>query len=234
MATTVIYTTLGERKGTKRLWLEGRRLARAGISPGQQFELQSLDRENGPHGGITLRFTPAGDRKVSRRKRGDQELPVIDVSGEALVSAFGKAERVRVVIRPGSIEIRVHHHDRATTERSIRLLERLDQNEPLRMGSLAHGGGILDHALHRGLKAAGVPVELAFANESDGDLSDDNYFGRSCCLIKKRYRRFHEECYSPRRGSEVRCRCVSSSTGQVRLLAKPRRRVCVPCPCAIP
>ncbi len=75
MATTVIYTTLGERKGTKRLWLEGRRLARAGISPGQQFELKSLVRENGPHRGITLRFTPAGDRKVSRRKRGDQELP---------------------------------------------------------------------------------------------------------------------------------------------------------------
>ncbi|WP_026280517.1 DNA cytosine methyltransferase [Thioalkalivibrio sp. ALE28] len=169
MATTVIYTTLGERKGTKRLWLEGRRLARAGISPGQHFELTSLDNVKGSHDGLTLRFTPTGDRRVSRRKRGDQELPVIDVSGETLVTAFGEAKRVRVVIRPGSIEIRVHHHDRATAERSKRLLQRLNQGEPLRMASLAHGGGILDHALHRGLAAAGVPVELAFANESDGD-----------------------------------------------------------------
>ncbi|WP_019592021.1 DNA cytosine methyltransferase, partial [Thioalkalivibrio sp. ALE20] len=166
---TVIYTKLGERKGQKRLWLEGRRLARAGITPGQHFELSHVEQTGKAGKGLVMRFVDTGERRVSRRKRGGEELPVIDVSGEELTRTFGGAERVRVVIRPGSIEITVHHHDRATAERAGRLIERLQAREPLRMGSLAHGGGILDHALHRGLQAAGVPVELAFANESDGD-----------------------------------------------------------------
>lgn len=166
---TVIYTKLGERKGQKRLWLEGRRLARAGIAPGQHFELSHVEQTGKAGKGLVMRFVDTGERRVSRRKRGGEELPVIDVSGAELTRTFGAAERVRVVIRPGSIEITVHHHDRATAERAGRLIERLQAREPLRMGSLAHGGGILDHALHRGLEAAGVPVELAFANESDGD-----------------------------------------------------------------
>src|SRR5690606_23330913 len=36
-----------------------------------------------------------------------------------------------------------------------------------RLGSLCHGGGIMDHALHRGLEAAGLKTELVFAIEKE-------------------------------------------------------------------
>lgn len=169
--TTVIYAKIGENRGRKRLWLEGRRLARAGISPGQAFELSRVERAGKAGKGLVLRFTEAGDRTVSRRKRGDQEFPVIDITGEELAKTFGDSERVRVVVRAGVIEVTVHHHDRATAERAERLVNKLrgESDEPLLIGSLAHGGGVLDHALHKGLSDAGVPVRLAFANEVDGN-----------------------------------------------------------------
>ena len=171
---TVIYTKLGENRGRKRLWLEGRRLARAGIVPGQSFELSRVERAGKAGTGLVLRFSETGNRKVSRRKRGDQELPVIEVTGEELAETFGDCDRVRVVVRAGEIEVTVHHHDRATADRAERLIDKLrgESDEPLLIGSLAHGGGVLDHALHKGLTAAGVPVRLAFANEVDGNYLD--------------------------------------------------------------
>lgn len=169
MGTTVVYTKLGKHKGKKRLWLEGERLARAGVEPGQRFELSVVERSGKAGKGVLLRFASTGSRKVSRRLRGGQELPVIDVLAGDLIRAFGDVDRVRVVIRPGSIEVTVHHQERATAERTIRLLDRLQEAAPLLMGSIAHGGGVLDHALHHGLERAGIPVELAFANEVEGD-----------------------------------------------------------------
>lgn len=55
-------------------------------------------------------------------------------------------------------------------ERITRLVGKLQSGEPLKIGSLAHGGGILTHAVHQGLKDAGVECELAFANEIREDL----------------------------------------------------------------
>lgn len=169
MGTTVYYTKLGHHKGKRRLWLEGERLARAGVAPGQRFELSVVETAGKAGRGVLLRFDSAGSRKVSRRLRGSQELPVIDILAGDLIKAFGDVERVRVVVRPGSIEVTVHHHERATAERVIRLIDRLQASEPLLLGSIAHGGGVLDHALHRGLARAGIPVELAFANEVEGE-----------------------------------------------------------------
>lgn len=171
MGTTVYYTKLGHHKGKRRLWLEGERLARAGVAPGQRFELSVVESAGRSGTGVLLRFDATGSRRVSRRMRGNSELPVIDILAGDLVKAFGDVERVRVVIRPGSIEVTVHHQERATAERTIRLIDRLQDAAagPLLMGSIAHGGGVLDHALHRGLERAGIPVELAFAVEIQGD-----------------------------------------------------------------
>jgi DNA (cytosine-5)-methyltransferase 1 len=40
----------------------------------------------------------------------------------------------------------------------------------LASGSLAHGGGVLAHAIHKGLRDAGVECEMRFANELRDDL----------------------------------------------------------------
>lgn len=55
-------------------------------------------------------------------------------------------------------------------ERFGRLREKLEAGDPLAVGSLSHGGGILSHAIHSGLKASGVENRLAFANDIREEL----------------------------------------------------------------
>lgn len=165
----VIYTRFGTNKGTKRLWLEGTRLASQGITPGIRFVLH-LEK-----GKAVLKFDPVlGERVVSRRSRNGKELPVIDIQAKALEEAFGLAERLRVVIHPDSIEVTIHHQELTEHERLQRLIGKLERGEALDVGSMAHGGGILDHAIHSGLKHAGIESRLAFAVEIEKAYLDQS------------------------------------------------------------
>lgn len=156
---TIIYSKIVAHRGAVRIWIEGRRLTRAGIKAGDAFEVESRSQS------ITMRFKPEGTHTVSRRIRGDTELPIIDVRGRQLLEAFKADDRVRIIVRANEIEITLHHHSRHATEREKRLMGRIQQGKPLQVGSLAHGGGVLDLAMHQGFADAGVASVLAFANE---------------------------------------------------------------------
>lgn len=159
----LVYPKLGDHRGAKRLWLEGRKLERAGIEPGMRYAVV-WDRETRM---ITLDFTAAeGDRKVSRRRRNGREMPIIDIVGSDIEEALGAGlSRAKVTIGGSKIVVEVHPDDEAARERLDRLVERVRNGEPLQTGSLAHGGGILDHAIHEGLKHEGIEARLAFAVE---------------------------------------------------------------------
>lgn len=167
----VVYMKLSENRGKKRIWMEGQRLANQGISPGMRF---IITKEQGK---VVLAFCEDGDRIVSRRMRNERELPVIDVEQNDLGNIFGKAERLRVVIRHDKIIVTIHHQEQAEAERLKRIITKLRNNVPLDMGSLASGAGVLDHALHTGLNLAGVPSRLSFAVEIEKtylDASQEN------------------------------------------------------------
>lgn len=169
----VVYTRLGEHRGKKRLWLEGIRLASQGISPGMAYSVET----QADHKRIVLKFTEDGTRIVSRRKRGEAELPVIDLSSDEVAKVLGKAERLRVIIRPDAVYVTIHHLESAETERLDRITAKLASGEPLNFGSLAHGAGILDHALHTGMDEGGISTRLAFAVEIEKpylDASQEN------------------------------------------------------------
>ncbi|MGY3582360.1 DNA (cytosine-5)-methyltransferase 1 [Bradyrhizobium sp. USDA 4341] len=162
------YPKLGDRRGGKRLWLEGRKLERVGIEPGMQYSV-IWDRESRT---VTLDFTAQeGDRKVSRRSRGGREMPIIDIGSSDLEEALGSGlERAKVTINSSKIVVQVHPDDEAARERLDRLVAKVRAGEPLATGSLAHGGGILDHAVHAGLKDVGIEAKLAFAVEIDDQV----------------------------------------------------------------
>jgi len=161
-----IYTKISEHRGRRRLWLEGRKLERAGILPGQRFSL-TWDEASGK---VVLRFSEDGERKVSRREKNGREMPIIDVSSTEIEDAFGAGlERAKVSIRPGEITVEVHPDDAATRERFDRLINTVRAGRPISTGSLAHGGGVLDHAIHTGLADVGIKSRLAFAVEMDAD-----------------------------------------------------------------
>jgi DNA (cytosine-5)-methyltransferase 1 len=125
---------------------------------------------------IILRFGADGSRVVSRRMRAERELPVIDLLDAEVAEVLGDAERLRVVIREDAIYVTVHHHESAESERLERFRQKLNTGK-VSIGSLAHGAGILDHALHTGLADRGVASRLAFAVEIEKaylDASQDN------------------------------------------------------------
>ena len=160
---SVVYSKIGEHRGSLRIWLEGQKLSAAGVQPGQRFSLQKSERS------VRMLFEIEGDHTVSRKSRNGRELPVIDVRGRQLEGMFRANDRVRVVVSEGRIEVTLHHHQRTEGEREARISERINLGQPIIMGSLAHGGGVLDHAIHSGLKLSGVSSKLAFANEIEPD-----------------------------------------------------------------
>lgn len=155
----VIYSRVGENRGLLRIFLDGMRLAATGVKPGDRFKIETGAQS------IRMSFSDDGTHTVCKRSRNGRELPVIDVRGKQVEEAFKADDRVRVVVKDGQIEITLHHHVRAAVSREERLQDRLDRGQPILIGSMAHGGGILDHALHQGLGDSGVTSKLAFANE---------------------------------------------------------------------
>ena len=164
----VSLQNFGTHRGTTRLWIEGRKLTRASIRPGMRFAIEA----DAGAGIVVLRFG-TGDRVVSRRSRNGAELPIVDVEGRTLTDAIGPdATRAHVEIAELMIVIRLHPDDIDERRRVLRLLTRVSSGQALAMGSLAHGGGILDHAIGEGMASAGVRTTLSFAVEADGPTLD--------------------------------------------------------------
>ena len=167
-ALAVSHVTLGEHRGARRLWIEGRRLDRAGIRPGDSFAVTWSPFE----GAVVIEFGE-GDRRVSSRVRHGRTSPIVDVGCREVAEAFGAdTRRVRLTVRRRRIVVEVHPDDLAARRREERLRDRLAEGRPLEVGSVCHGGGILDHALATGLAEAGVATRLAFAIEADEPTLD--------------------------------------------------------------
>lgn len=159
-------TKIGENKGRPRLWLEGFKAIAAGFLPGVRFNV----RKDEARTMLVLEQNEHGDRIVSRKLKGEKEIPIIDINSAEVLSIFEGfnavriiAQGTRIVILPMAVEI-------AKRERLERLTAKLANGEPLAVGSVAHGGGVLTHALHTGLKEGGVATTLAFANEIRPEL----------------------------------------------------------------
>jgi len=157
---------LGAHKGAPRLWLEGLFPQRAGFEPGAKYEAIKNDDY------VVLRLAEDGKRVVSSKVTGDRRVPVIDLNSKALLDIFPAGSALRVVMKPGEIVISPLASEKRRQARTQRLVSKLTRKEPLSVGALAFGGGVLDHAIHAGLTTAGVPAKLTVANEIREDLID--------------------------------------------------------------
>jgi len=161
-------TRIGHHRGRPRLWLEGIKALMGGFFPGKRFAAKKdLEKQM-----LVLELSETGCRIVSRKLKGEKEIPVIDINSMELLSVFEGIEAVRVVVQQGRIFILPLSSEIAVRERLDRLKSKLESGEPIQIGSLSHGGGVLTHALHSGLKDAGIASKLAFANEIRAELLD--------------------------------------------------------------
>ncbi|HEU0196996.1 MAG TPA: DNA cytosine methyltransferase [Nevskiaceae bacterium] len=161
----VAHLKVGTAHGAPRVWIEGRRLARAGFSAGQHYAV-AVDASR-----VHLALAQNGNRTVTAKHcNGRPDRPVIDLNGRETLSIFAGDDRVRVVIRRGEIDILPPATRLKARERLDRLITKLLSHQPLSVGSLCHGGGVTSLAIHTGMEAGGVPTRLRFANDVDENV----------------------------------------------------------------
>lgn len=156
-----------ENKNKPRIFLDGLQAARAGFAPGDKYEIQ-IDGHR-----LTLIAHKDGSRTVTGRvnkRTGEKSIPVIDLNSNAVLGLFEGMTSVRMIVRQGAIVFLPLASELAKKERLDRLAYKVANSEPLKIGDLTHGMGILSNALHKGLIKAGVNADLAFVNEIREEL----------------------------------------------------------------
>lgn len=159
-------TTIGQHRGRPRLWLQGHKARRAGFLPGGRFSV----RHDEARKMLVLEVDEHGARRVSRKLVGAQEVPVIDINSSGDLAVLAGFEEVRVVVQSLRIVILPSAVELAKKERLARLRAKIASAAAIAVGSLSHGGGVLTHALHTGMKATGIRTKLAFANDIRPEL----------------------------------------------------------------
>lgn len=156
---------IGQNRGRPRIWLQGSEVSRAGMRSGDAYSVHVQG------GSIVLRADPNGDRVVSAKPtRSEETLPIIDINSQELLSLFDGMDAIRMVQRDGEIYLSPIPTELRKKDRLRRLRAKLESGQPLTLGSMSHGGGILSHAVHEGLEEGGVESSLAWANEIRPEL----------------------------------------------------------------
>jgi DNA (cytosine-5)-methyltransferase 1 len=159
---------IGKSKGRPRFYLDGLQAIRAGFSPGEKFEVE-VDGQK-----VIIHKCEDGSRTVVaknvKRKGETSVTPVIDINSKELLAIFEGMDAIRVVVSNDRVYLLPLASQARKVERLDRLKNKLINGQPLAAGSMAHGGGVLAHAIHTGLSDAGVECDLKFANELRDDL----------------------------------------------------------------
>lgn len=161
----LINTKLTESRGKPRVWIEGAHIARAGIEPGQVLKVRFIEKDRLVEASSTSEDFDFEVRVSKRTTRSGTVRPLLELRHERLVELFGDNATLRVVVREGKIVIRLHHINKRAEERVTRLRDRIQNGEPLTIGSLFHGGGTLDSAFHCGMAEAGIQTVTKVVNE---------------------------------------------------------------------
>lgn len=161
--TTISAAAVGEAHDRPRVWIEGAKLDRASFPVGRGYTVT-------PEILARRLVIKAGNgepmpRRVAYKSTARGKRPVIDINNSQLRKIVGPHKLVKIVYHDSRIEISIHPKSIALEERAQRLKKAIENGDTLLVGSLAHGGGILDHAVHMGLAATGINTRLAFAND---------------------------------------------------------------------
>lgn len=157
---TYSITTLGSNhRNTPRIWLQGGRLDMAGFAPARRYSID-INREEKR---LTLRLATNGEKGVCGKEKGGKVAPVIDICNAGLLSIFAGVDKLRVIYEDGAVHISPLASEARKIERAATLRAKLENNEPLSVGSVSTGVGALSLAIHQGLKRSGIDSRLAFA-----------------------------------------------------------------------
>lgn len=172
----IIYSRVGENNGTRRIWMEGFHLRHGGIEPGVTLHIRKHEKSNV----FQLHPKPGSDSlgtvRVSRRTLKDgRTKPLIEIKDPTVLDALPGQMKLRIGVFKGKITIRAHVDEERIKAREKDFLETLMKGESLKLGSLFHGGGMLDYALHSGLERVGISSYTKLAVEWDPRYIGSSY-----------------------------------------------------------
>lgn len=157
----IAYIKVGVNRGLKRIWIQGQRLTDSNIHAGKPVSIIADEVAQI----ITITMSADGDRIVSSRKKAGNVQPIIDVENQTITRMYQHISKLKVSFFDGKVIITVHPDEAAKKERLDILSEKLKSGSPLSCGSVAHGGGILDNAIHTGFSDKDLSLYLDFAIE---------------------------------------------------------------------
>lgn len=176
-----IYTKVGESRGKTRIWIEGNKLAMAGIEPSMKWAMTTGNRS------ISIQLFHAEDKLpdnaitggVSQRTRTKNNgqivsYPLIEFRRDEIANVFAKDQEIKVCISGKRILITPQKVTEDIAERNHRFMTRIMNNEPLHVGSAFHGGGVLDKSFHAGMADAGINSFVRFAVELEGEYLESS------------------------------------------------------------
>ena len=169
---TVINTRVGQNRGKARIWLEGKKITPS-FEPGNFFNLEKDEVNKN----LILKPDANGTHKVSVRNKNNRKYPIIELRGDD-VSFFDISMLLRVVVRKGSITIEIHGRERKHNERVSCFLNKLLKKQPLDVGSIFTGLGVLDNAVHTGLSDCGIESSTKFIVERESKYIESMLFNQ--------------------------------------------------------
>jgi len=102
-------TTIGENKGSPRIWQEGKYLEKAGFTQGCSITITYKEDR------ILVNLDKQGDHIISRKK----SVPVLDINNQKIAEVFDTAKKVQVIVRVAEILIkRTYRNDKISKRRS--------------------------------------------------------------------------------------------------------------------
>ncbi|HCG8492330.1 DNA cytosine methyltransferase [Vibrio alginolyticus] len=152
-------THVGMNKGKKRIWLEFEYLQLVGFEPGQLLNVQSNDES------IEISVVDsevASNKKVSRR--GDK--PLIEIP-EKLIHFAEHIQKLRLAFTSRKVTITPHKCYQRRESRVERLVDKVQNGEPLDLMTLFSGGEVFGCAAYEGLKSSSIKSRIAVCVEKE-------------------------------------------------------------------
>jgi DNA (cytosine-5)-methyltransferase 1 len=168
-------TQISEARAVSRLWIEGAKLAHAGVQIGVQYlltvskEFRRIELRPAPN---DLNDNVGKTYKVATRTRNGRTSPLFEIRDAIFKEVFGVGTKVRVAIQRGRIIVSQTHIETKIQERVKAFNDKLKSGEPLSAISIFHGGGVLDKAMHHGLLQAGLQSFVKVGVELEGSYID--------------------------------------------------------------
>lgn len=159
---TYISTTFKNNSGKPRIWIEGRKLLVA-FNAGDKYRIDY----NNETRVVELIADPDGSETVNKRTKNDSILPLIELREKKLEELYEYGVRLTVKVKKGHVTFSVDAIDAGNKVRAEEFRQKIMAGEPLDKATAFTGGGIIDRAIHEGLKLGGIDSKVKLVIESE-------------------------------------------------------------------